>query len=178
MNFKRDYPLRRSAGITVIEVIMVAVIIAILAVLTIPRFETSYVIKLETAAARLLSPHIRYIQTVAITRHTDTRLIFNESSETYSASYYDVDSNSWVNLKDPFTGAPLNVDFTTDSYYKGINILSFNFGGGDTLRFNWLGVPQDGNGNNLALQGTISLSYHSNTRIIAVEPNTGMVSLK
>jgi prepilin-type N-terminal cleavage/methylation domain-containing protein len=170
-------------GFTLIELVMVIVIVGILAGLAIPRFQSFYAIKLSGAARKVVSD-LRFAQQLAISQHADSRIEFSGNSyrgcycnETDGAcSSGTCTSTNWSAITDPFTRAPLVVDFNTDLQYRGINIASTNFGG--TLRFDWQGVPQNASGAPLTAEGSISLSYQGNNSTIYVTPNTGRVRLQ
>jgi prepilin-type N-terminal cleavage/methylation domain-containing protein len=166
---------------TLIEMVMVIVIVGILTAVAIPRFSSFYAIKLDGVAKKLVSD-IRYVQQIAVAEHVNTRIVFNSAVDTYTA-YKEVSpsgSGNWIVLVDPFTRRSLNpwVNFVTDPKYQGINILSVNFGGTPTLRFDWQGVPQDGNGANLSADGSVTLDYQDNSSTIYVTPNTGRVRVQ
>lgn len=168
-------------GFTLIEFIMVIVIVGILASLVIPRFESFYAIKLDGAVKKVVSD-IRYVQQIAISEHVNTRIVFNTAADTYTA-YKEVPppgSGNWIIMVDPFSRSSLNpwVNFTTDPKYKGIDISNADFGGTQTLRFNWQGVPQNGGGINLPAQGLLQLQYQDSSRTVYITPNTGMVRVE
>jgi prepilin-type N-terminal cleavage/methylation domain-containing protein len=155
---------------TLLELIMVMVIVGIIAVLTIPRFNVFYSIKLQSAGKKLISD-IRYIQTVAITTKDDYSLTFDTLNNQYFAQR--VSDSAFV--IDPFTHQDLIVDFDENLRYQGVNINSVDFGGGNTLIFNWRGIPQDLNGTDLIVDGIVTLTYHGQTLTIRVIPQTGKV---
>ncbi|MBU1871798.1 MAG: prepilin-type N-terminal cleavage/methylation domain-containing protein [Candidatus Omnitrophica bacterium] len=153
---------------TLIEMVMTILIIGILAAIAIPRFESFYSIKLDGATKKVVSD-IRYIQQLALSRHTNCRIDFNPAANTYSAQEeVPQDSGNWVSAIDPFTHAALSVDFNNHTQYQGIGIDSAGFGGSSVLQFNWLGAPQSG--------GSLVLVYQGRSRTISVESNTGRVN--
>jgi len=162
---------RYTSGFTLIEAVMVVVILGILYFAAQPRFDTFYNLKLKTAAKKLISD-IRYTQSLAVSRHDDYAIYFDVDGENYRV--YRVSDGKLA--KDPFTNTDLIVDFTTDSEYRGINIYKVNFSGGDILRFNWRGVPQDKKGNDLTKRGVVWLRYRSWSLEVDVTPHTGRVS--
>jgi len=172
------------AGFTVIEVIMVIVIVAILVILAIPRFEAFYAIKLEGAVRKVVE-NIRYVQQLAISKHNDCRIEFDAADDSYQACYCNeadgqcdagaCGDTNWSAIIDPFSRLGLSVDFTIHNQYKGVDISSPDFGGTNTLRFDWQGIPQNSTRSNLTTSGSVSFSYHNNSRTVYVEPNTGLV---
>jgi prepilin-type N-terminal cleavage/methylation domain-containing protein len=160
---------KASAGFTIIEVIMTIVIISILAVLSLPRFDSFYEIKLNGAVKKVISD-IRYAQQLAISRHEDYRVSF--TGNTYDVRR--VSDNAYATS--PFTRGNLTVNFNTDTQYKGITISNPNFVGTTGLRFNWQGNPLGSTGANLTTTGQVTFSYQGNSLIVSVEPGTGKVS--
>jgi len=169
-------------GVTLIELAMVIVIVGILAGLAMPRFDSFYFMKLS-GAMKKVSSDIRYAQQLAISQHADSRIEF--SGNTYRGCYCNeadgacttgaCGSTNWSAITDPFTRGNLLVNFNTDPQYSGITISNPSFGGTATLRFDWMGVPQNANGANLTTEGSVNFSYKGNTSSIAVTPNTGRV---
>ncbi|MFH0853354.1 MAG: GspH/FimT family pseudopilin [bacterium] len=157
-------------GFTLIEVVMVIVIIGILAALAIPRFDSFYSIKLDGSMKKVVSD-IRYAQQIAVSRHTNSRIVFNPTSEIYSAEEETViGSGNWQKIKDPFTQGDLDVDYKKDPQYTGINIVSADFGGSSTLQFDWRGAP--------LYNGTAVFNYKGNQKTVIVETNTGQVRVQ
>jgi prepilin-type N-terminal cleavage/methylation domain-containing protein len=157
-------------GFSLIELVMVIVLVGILAASAVPRIESFYLARLAGAAKKTISD-IRYTQQIAISRHTNSRIVFNPSTEIYTAQEeYPSASGNWTAIKDPFAGANLTVNYKTDPQYSGINIASANFGNSSTLQFNWLGTPLSA--------GTAVFDYRGNTRTILVENSTGLVSVQ
>lgn len=164
---------------TIIELIMVIVIVGILAALTIPRFQSFYYIKLNGAMKKVIAD-IRYAQQLAISEHTNTKLVFNIGADTYTAQKYNPNTGTWVNITDPFTRGNLSINFTTDPQYGGIDIFSTGLSSA-ALRFTWQGTPQEGTDaspSNLIAERPIEFRYNNNALIIYVTPNTGRVRMQ
>lgn len=157
-------------GITIIELLMVIIIVGIISAAAIPRLKGLGTIKLN-AAAKGLASDIRYVQQVAISRHTRTRMIFSVVSDTYIA---DEESpylnNTWVRMKSPVTNGELSEDYRIDGPYSGIDISSASFSGSGNLTFNWTGAPSAG--------GTVTMSVAGGVRNVLVENETGLVRVQ
>lgn len=157
-------------GFTLIELAMVIVIVSILAALAIPRFDSFYSIKLSGAMKKVVQD-IRYVQQIAISRHANTRIIFNKTADVYVAEEETAPgSNIWNRIKSPFTRADLLVNYSTDPQYRGINISDVNFSSSETLQFNWLGAPLSG--------GRVNFNYKTNNNSVFVQNQTGIVSVR
>lgn len=163
-------------GFSLIELIMVLTIVGILALVTIPRFGSFYFLKISGAIKKVISD-IRYLQQLAVSEHTDTKLVFNTAADTYSAQKFDQGAGSWVNITDPFTRGNLSLNFNSDPQYSGIDISATNLLS-STLRFSWQGIPQEGadaGPANLTAEGSVTFSYKNNSLTIYITPNTGRV---
>jgi prepilin-type N-terminal cleavage/methylation domain-containing protein len=156
-------------GFTLIELIMVMVIVAILAAIAIPRFDSFYSIKLDGNMKKIVSD-IRYCQQMAVSRHGNCRIVFDTAADTYTAQEQLVTSGPWSGVKDPFTRANLVMNYRSDPQYRGIDIASANFNSSNVLLFDWQGAPLSG--------GNVIFNYLGNTRTVGVANNTGKVSLQ
>lgn len=176
-----NYPARNiSKAFTAIEFIMVIVIVGILAALIIPRFDVFYGMKFRGGVKKLESDII-YVQNVAITQHTNTRIVFDTVNNIYTAKRCNASCTleaNWQYLKDTFSRQDLIVDYRADAQYGGIDIVSADFGGTSTLRFDWQGIPKNSSGNNLTSEGRVSLSYRDNDLTVSVIPQTGKLALE
>lgn len=149
---------------------MVIIIASILALLTIPRFQSFYYIRLNGAMKKVLAD-IRYVQQLAISRHESYNIIFNTADETYEV--LRAADNSYAT--NPFSRGSFIVNFTSDPQYNGINIVSASFG--QTLQFDWQGIPRDASGTALSEEENIVFSSQGNTMTIYITPNTGRVRM-
>lgn len=162
----------RKGGFTIIELVMVIVLIAIMAALAIPKFDSYYAIKLGGAARKLLFD-IRYAQRLAIAQHDSYGVEFNTAANTYRI--YKVSDNSTA--IEPLSRSSFLVDYTANTEFKDIDITSVNFGGTTKIAFSSLGVPKNGSGVDLSVNGTVTISYKGSSQTITVIPNTGKASL-
>lgn len=166
------------AGFTIIEMVMVIVIVGILALLAIPRFSSFYSIKLTGAAKKLVSD-IRYVQQLAISEHTNTKIVFNAVTNTYTAQKYNSTTGTWVAISDPFSRGNLTQNFNSDPQYGGIDIFVTTLSS-STLRYTWQGIPQEGTDAapvNLAVERSVTLTFRGNTIAVYITPQTGRVRM-
>ena len=157
MNFPSPSPLPQGErvwvrGMTLIEVIMVMVIIAILAAVVIPRagFDISPKASVE-GAAYMIASDIRYVQECAMANRASKSVAFVSGGSTYT---FPATVPSTSNL-DPSGRLPSGVTIGTTV----------------TITFNSLGEPIPGGG------GSVTVSGSGQTRTISVVNYTGKVSI-
>ncbi len=143
-------------GLTIIELVLIVAIVASVAMMIIPLFESaSMKTSIESESSRIVG-EIRKVQQEAISNHREYRIYFIQGTETIEISYIDKDG---VEKKSRTVALDGFIDLvgTTFTY--------------DTLSFNFLGEPSEG--------GEVELSSTRRKRIyIKVAPHTGKVSLK
>lgn len=155
---------------TLIELVAAIVIIAILTVAAIIPITSTYRIKLDGAANKLMFD-VRYAQQLAINRHTTCGVSFDIGGN----SYFVYIGNTAVKAKDPVSRQDLIVNYTSDIQYRGISLVSTNFG--DQVSFDYIGIPYNSSGVALASQGSISLQSRGYTKAVTIEVATGEVKL-
>jgi len=172
---RQRFSVRVKTGFTIIEIIMVIVVIGIMAAAAVPRIDTlRKQIKLQGSVKKLVSD-IRYAQSVAISRHTNTIVIFDVANNSYRIEWYNDAVAAWQALPDPATRSSIVIDFDTDAQYSGMTLSSPNFGGTVSLRFDWEGVPQDMAGVALVAAGSVDLEIGGDVQAVTVTPQTGKV---
>lgn len=162
-----------NRAFTLIELILIILIIAILSAVIITDFiNSTSQAKLEGLRWKLKSD-LSYAQSLAVTQQLNHGIIFDPEVETYSV-YRQTTSNI---VNDPSSGKPFTVNYLTDDYFKGMDIVSTSFGSPttDRVEFNYLGVPSDGT-NPLAGDGSVTLSYQGSSITITVTKNTGKIN--
>lgn len=155
---------------TLIEAIMVVVIIGVLAAVSFLAITPSVsALRLEVARQRLKSDII-YAQALSVTQQVNHGVIFNPGSNTYSV-YRQTTSNI---INNPLTGKAFTVNYSSDSNFSGVSLVSTSFGSPTTNRveFDSFGTPSDGT-TPLTANGTVSLSAGGSTITVTVTKNTG-----
>lgn len=139
-------------GISLIEVILVMVIIAILAAVVIPRMDVTLSSSASVdGAAYMIASDIRYVQECAMANRVSKSVAFTSGSNVYT---FPATSPSTSNL-DPSGRLPTGATI-------GSNL---------TVTFNSLGEPIAGGG------GSVTVSGGGQTKTISVSNYTGKVSI-
>jgi len=158
-------------GFTVIELVLIIVVVAILAVAAAPRLASITGLK-ASATARRLQSDIVYTQNLAMTSNQRHRVVFP------SATLYEVRDAAGALATNPDGGAPFAV--TTDT---GIT-LSWSLNGDSApsrgVEFDSLGRPYFYTGvtpstTDLAT-GTITVTGGDTAQNVTLQPQTGRVS--
>jgi prepilin-type N-terminal cleavage/methylation domain-containing protein len=162
-----------NSGFTLIEVIVIVVIMGVLAVVIIPNTTVQPVLRLE-AACQKIQNDLRYIQEMAVAQQVRFGIYFNPSSE----AYFGYRINTSTKAKDPHTRNDLNIDFTSLSEFKGVEIVSTNFN--NALEFSGKGEPYNGLGVLLASEAVVTLQTTSGaySKTIRIQPVTGKVKIE
>jgi prepilin-type N-terminal cleavage/methylation domain-containing protein len=164
---------RSSPGFTLIEMVMVIVIIAILAAVSMPRFRAFDSLKLN-GAVKKIATDIRYVQQLSVSTHDTYRIRFDTGLDRYDV----IRINDSSAARDPFSRSNFTVDFRNDSQYRGVDITSVNINNTAGLQFDWQAAPQNSNNATLTTEGNISVSYKGQTLKIYIQPVTGTVRIQ
>jgi|GEM_PF-726005 len=148
-------PQHSPPAFTLLELILIIVITAILAVVVIPNVFSGYSTVRTSTAIRQIADDIRYCREEAIATRKRCRMQFDTGSNSYTV-YLDGSV-----MTHPVNQGNFVVDLGSD-----ITLTAVSFSG-DSLSFNKFGNPAQG--------GTITLN---GSRIISVEAETGTLDIQ
>jgi len=167
MSTTKGNPTRQAPGYTLVEVLVIVTIIGIAAAIIVPNMLSAGTLGVQ-AAARIIIADILYAQNDAIAQQRNRRVVFDPDNESYSL----LDDTGAVLTAKWKNGSANNyvVDFTTDSRFQGVVIVSADFGGTPTLEFDALGGPLNG--------GTVEIEFKNTRYRITVASFTGRVTVQ
>ncbi len=144
---------------------MVVAIMGIAAAMVVPAMLQGSTMSLQ-AAARMIVSDMLYAQNDAIARQANRRVVFDTAHNSYELT------DASGTLLDPSEAAGRGsflVDFSTDSRFSGVTLVSAAFGGQATLEFDPLGTPLVG--------GAVQISGGGHKYEIDVTDITGRVTI-
>jgi len=164
---------RDSFSFTLVELVMLIAILGFMILIAVPNINSYYDVKLISCAQKI-SADIRYTQYLSIAEHKSYGVQFNSADNYYMV--YEPATGSVA--KDPYSRANMELDLDTTQEYKGISISSVNIDFANEIRFSSLGEPLNSSGSGLSSRGTITVSFKSRSKTIAVYPVTGWVEVQ
>lgn len=156
---------RRGTGFTLIEIIIVAVILSIVALTAVPMLSSAGTTQVR-AAANMIAADMEYAKSMAISGGQDYSVVFDQAADNYQIE----DQNGNVIPHPVKVGFNYVVDFQNDSRLSRVDITGANFGGTAKVTFDSLGSPDNG--------GTVTLQANGTTFTVMVEPITGYISVQ
>ncbi|MBL7069571.1 MAG: hypothetical protein ISS34_06915 [Candidatus Omnitrophica bacterium] len=165
-------------GFTLIELMVIAVVVVILAIVTIPRLMTIGEVRLHMAV-RKVAQDLRYAHEYAVINNLDTKVSFNNTANTYTV-FSRSGSGPWEVIEDPSTGENFAVQLNTGEY-KGVTIGTIDFDGQSEVAFDTMGIPHEPD-DPMEWIGTVNLKAGlgagARTSSVFVDPDTGRVYLQ
>ena len=159
-----DSPGSRN-GFTVIEVLIVAVILTIVALTAVPMLSSAGTMQLR-AAANMAAADLEYAKSMAISRGQNYSVVFDQTAESYRIQ----DQNGNVIPHPVKKGFDYIVDFRNEGRLSKVDIAGANFGGTASVAFDSLGSPDNG--------GAVTLQANGSVVTVNVEPITGFISIQ
>lgn len=157
---------RRLAGYTLVEVLIIVAILGVAAGIIVPQMLAAGSLGVQ-AAARVIIADILFAQNEAIAHQRTRSVVFDPDNESYSLA----DENGAVLTAKWKSGEENNyiIDFTDDSRFQGVVIVSADFAGSSTLVFDDLGGPLNG--------GTVEIEFQGQRYRVTVASFTGRVTV-
>jgi prepilin-type N-terminal cleavage/methylation domain-containing protein len=164
-------------GFTMIELMIVVAIIAIAAAIVVPMASSAGGMQLR-AAVTMVAADLEYAKSMSISRGHRYAVVFNKNTESYQIEDLSKPSGDPARIiEHPIRkGFRYVVSFANDSRLSHVDIVDANFDGTNTVSFDYLGSPLNGNDANLN-SGVITLRAAGITRTVSVQPVTGYISI-
>lgn len=128
----------RVAGLTLVELLLVLIVIAVLAGAAISLLSSGQKQIAAEEAVQRLATDLDYARSDAAAHRSERCVVFDENAESYSV--YAGAALLWH----PVSKRPFVVDLEGHFPGAGLELDAADFGGSDTLRFDAHGVPADG----------------------------------
>jgi len=147
---------RRRHAFTLVELVLVAAILAVLGAIALPRFGRSVGRQRLAAASSRIAADVRWTRGRAVLRSTSVGIVFAAPGQPLSYQMVgspDLDRGMPVSGTGVVTGDP------------AIRVTACDFGGDTGLFFDGYGVPDGG--------GSITIAMGEFTSTISVDPQTG-----
>ena len=164
-------PPTNPVGFTLAELLVVIVILGIAAMVVIPTIHDNHDFEVSSAA-RLLVADLMFAQTYAIAQKHDYQVVFDMANETYEIQNPDDGSV----ITHPVNKTPYRVDFPASEHMNEVTLTTADFDATNLVRFNSLGIPYNGGGNQLAARGKVTLSAGKFNVDVTVEPISGRIN--
>ena len=152
-------------GFTLIEVMIVLVILGIIAAIAVPMYTSAASVQLSVAADMIASD-LEYAKSMAISTGKTYQVVFDTAAESYS-----IKDNAGNKIDHPVhIGIKYDVSFASDSRLNKVDIVSTTFGASATIKFDYLGSPDNG--------GTVLLRAEGNPMTVIIESVTGYITIQ
>lgn len=166
-------PRRKIAAYTLVEVLITVTIMGIAAAIVVPNMLQGGTMGVQ-AGARMIVADVLFAQNEAMAHNSQRRVVFDPAGNSYSVQKYDSDAGAWVLETNPVLGGNstnnYQIDFDEDGRFEGVDIVSADFGGSDTIQFDDLGNPSSG--------GTVQIRYDQHIYDIKIAPFSGRVTVE
>ncbi len=171
--------MRDNSGVTIVEVILCVLILAIVGLAAAPWLGNALKEKKLNGAVTEVVSAIQYVQSLAISRQKVFGIYFNSSSNKitcYENDGYIMLTPVMTTLLNPLTKKDYEWNFDDSTSFQGLDIIMANFGGEEWLEFDSQGIPVDMSGDPLVLSGALIIGYADMQGKIGVDAVTGNIS--
>jgi prepilin-type N-terminal cleavage/methylation domain-containing protein len=160
-------------GYTLIEVLVTVTIMGLAAAIVVPHMLRGGTLGVQ-AGARMIVADTLYAQNEAMAQNSARRVLFDPDGNSYTVQHYDSDAGAWVADQNPVLGgnATTNyvIDFDDDPRFRGVQIVSADFGGETWIEFDDLGNPSSG--------GTVRVQFDEHRYDIKIAPFSGRLTVE
>lgn len=163
-SFARNLPAAscRRAGFSLLEIMVVVLIMAIIAVMVVPEMSGAGEMGSLSAARRVMAD-LEYAQNLAITTQTPITATFNQAGNSYQLT------NASLPIEHPIThSSSFVVDFDTLAGSEGVKITAVGLPG-NKVTFDVLGAPDNA--------GSVTLTCLARSYVVNVAAVTGRVTV-
>ncbi|UCF00057.1 MAG: GspH/FimT family pseudopilin [Planctomycetota bacterium] len=157
-----------SRAFTLVEIIIVVAIIAIAAMIMVPMMGSTASMQLHSAS-NMIASDLEYAKSMAISRSQTFSVVFDTTEDSYR-----IENQNGEVIPHP---VKKGFDYVIDLQAAGldkVDIVKVNFDTTTTIQFDYVGSPNNGDGNALN-NGVITLQAGGVTTTVSVEPVTGFI---
>jgi prepilin-type N-terminal cleavage/methylation domain-containing protein len=177
--------MRRAQGFTLVEVIIVALVLGILALLALPAMESALAEARLFAALNEIVAALEFAQLTAMGSGKPCRVTIDAAADTmlveqveYGADLMDpgqtqlaeadVESETYATMEHPLKrGAQYGIAFAGEDRFEGVDVAAAAFGGGNFVVFDALGAPSQG--------GSVALTLGDWQAGLTLDPTSGKI---
>jgi len=173
------------SGFSLVETLIVIVLLGIVTALAIPTLQSGLAESKLAGASGEITVALEYAQLAAMTSGGQTRVTIDAANDTILVERFeisgditgadtelpenDIDSGAFATVAHPASrGKDYDIAFADEARFDGVDIASANFGGGQTVTFDAMGVPSNG--------GTVTLSLGDKQVSLTVDALSGKVT--
>jgi len=174
------------AGFSFVEVLIVALLLGIVAVIAFPSINNAIDDSRLSAAADEVVTAFEFAQLIAMTRGRITKVVIREPENRIVLNQYetnadlfgggdelkaeDVENGTYKIIANPMKkGTDYKINLADESRFEGVDITESDFDIGDAVTFDVLGAPSKG--------GKVALALARRKVVVTLDSMTGKVSV-
>lgn len=159
-----------APAFTLVEILIVAVILSIVALMAIPLVSSASSVQIRSAV-NLIAADLEFAKNTAIGKGKTYSVVFDAEAESYA-----IEDEKGNTIEHPVKKGFYYVVNLGDEGLNRIDIFSVDFDGNGIIRFDYMGTPCNADSKPLS-SGTIILKAGGATMTISVDPATGFISI-